>query len=115
MKPPFAWFGGKERIIHALLPHVPPHDAYLEPFFGAGSLFFIMRNCGRCGRIFEKKVRSLEEIGTVLMEMHFCEECEKGTKEVKEEPSIEEKIVRKLCEVLEMLRDYEAGCDYDYD
>ena len=80
-----------------------------------GTLFFIMKNCGRCGRIFEKKVRSLEEIGTVLMEKHFCEECEKGTKEVKEEPSMEEKIVRKLCEVLEMLRDYEAGCDYDYD
>jgi len=43
MKPPFAWFGGKERIIHALLPHVPPHSAYLEPFFGAGSLFFAKR------------------------------------------------------------------------
>lgn len=43
MKPPFAWFGGKERIIHALLPHVPSHDAYLEPFFGAGSLFFAKR------------------------------------------------------------------------
>jgi len=80
-----------------------------------GTLFFIMKNCGRCGRIFEKKVRSLEEIGTVLMERHFCEECEKGTKEVKEEPSMEEKIVRKLCEVLEMLRDYDMGCDYDYD
>ena len=43
MKPPFGWFGGKERIIHALLPHVPSHDAYLELFFRAGSLFFAKR------------------------------------------------------------------------
>ena len=34
LKPPFGWFGGKEKIIHVLLPHVPTHDAYLEPFFG---------------------------------------------------------------------------------
>ena len=80
-----------------------------------GTLFFIMRNCGKCGRIFEKKVKSLEDIGTVLTEMHFCEECEKRSKEVEEEPSTEEKIVKKLCEVLEMLRDYDIGCDYDCD
>jgi len=43
MKPPFGWFGGKERIIHAPLPHVPSHDAYLELFFRAGSLFFAKR------------------------------------------------------------------------
>ena len=43
LKPPFGWFGGKEKIIHVLLLHVPSHDAYLEPFFGAGSLFFAKR------------------------------------------------------------------------
>jgi len=43
LKPPFGWFGGKEKNIHVLLPHVPTHDAYLEPFFGAGSLFFAKR------------------------------------------------------------------------
>ena len=80
-----------------------------------GTVFFIMKNCEKCGRIFERKVKSLEDIGTVLTEMHFCEECEKRSKEVEKELSIEEKIVRKLCEVLEMLRDYEAGCDYDCD
>ena len=75
-----------------------------------GTLFFIMKNCGRCGRIFEKKVRSLEEIGTVLVEMHFCEECEGRSEKIEEEPSTEEKIVKKLCEVLEMLRDYDMDC-----
>ena len=34
------WFGGKGNLVRRLLKFVPKHDAYLEPFFGGGSLFF---------------------------------------------------------------------------
>ncbi|UYL64936.1 MAG: hypothetical protein EJNHJLOP_00047 [Methanophagales virus PBV082] len=37
------WFGGKGNLVKKLLQYVPPHDAYLEPFFGGGSLFFAKR------------------------------------------------------------------------
>ncbi len=37
------WFGGKGMLVKKLLQFVPPHDAYIEPFFGGGSLFFAKR------------------------------------------------------------------------
>jgi len=77
--------------------------------------FFVLLECEKCHRIFEKMVTSLRSLGEALSETRICEECEKRSKEVEKELSIEEKIVRKLCEVLKMLRDYEAGCDYDCD
>ena len=40
LRSPIWWFGGKGNSVRRLLKFVPEHDAYLEPFFGAGSLFF---------------------------------------------------------------------------
>lgn len=32
--------GGKSKLVKKLLPHVPPHSTYVEPFLGSGALFF---------------------------------------------------------------------------
>lgn len=32
--------GNKEKITPKILPYFPPHNAYIEPFFGCGGLFF---------------------------------------------------------------------------
>jgi len=40
LRSPIVWFGGKGNLVRRLLKFVPEHDAYLEPFFGGGSLFF---------------------------------------------------------------------------
>ncbi|MCX6216498.1 DNA adenine methylase [Spirosoma sp.] len=32
--------GNKRRIAQAIIAHFPEHDTYIEPFFGAGGLFF---------------------------------------------------------------------------
>lgn len=32
--------GGKARIASWIISHFPPHDTYLEPFFGSGAVFF---------------------------------------------------------------------------
>ncbi|GAB2571852.1 DNA adenine methylase [Spirosoma areae] len=32
--------GNKRRIAQSILPHFPEHDLYIEPFFGAGGMFF---------------------------------------------------------------------------
>lgn len=40
MKTPITYYGGKQTLIKYLLPLIPPHKLYCEPFFGGGALFF---------------------------------------------------------------------------
>lgn len=40
MKPPLTYFGGKQQLTENILPLIPRHDLYCEPFFGGGALFF---------------------------------------------------------------------------
>ena len=32
--------GNKQAIAHKIIPYFPPHKTYIEPFFGAGGMFF---------------------------------------------------------------------------
>ena len=32
--------GGKTKLVKKLLPHIPPHNTYIEPFFGTGAIYF---------------------------------------------------------------------------
>ncbi|HEY1791558.1 MAG TPA: DNA adenine methylase [Opitutaceae bacterium] len=39
-RPVISWPGGKGRMLKHLLPLIPAHTCYVEPFFGGGALFF---------------------------------------------------------------------------
>lgn len=39
-KPIIKWAGGKTQLLSDILPLVPEHNTYYEPFFGGGALFF---------------------------------------------------------------------------
>jgi len=36
----FAYFGGKQQVADRLVPMIPPHDVYVEPFAGGLAVFF---------------------------------------------------------------------------
>lgn len=40
MKAILCWQGGKRSMVKDLLRRIPPHSVYIEPFFGAGHLFW---------------------------------------------------------------------------
>ncbi len=40
MKPPLTYYGGKVKMVKEILPLIPPHKLYCEPFFGGGAIFF---------------------------------------------------------------------------
>lgn len=44
MKPPFSYYGGKQRIVRHIIPHIPQHTIYVEPFCGAATLLFAKPN-----------------------------------------------------------------------
>jgi DNA adenine methylase len=45
LKPVLRYPGGKARIASWIVNHLPPHEVYLEPFFGAGSVLFAKDRC----------------------------------------------------------------------
>jgi DNA adenine methylase len=40
LKTPITYYGGKQALLKHLLPLIPSHKIYCEPFFGGGALFF---------------------------------------------------------------------------
>jgi DNA adenine methylase len=40
LKPPLTYYGGKQKLTPTILPLIPKHNLYCEPFFGGGAVFF---------------------------------------------------------------------------
>ena len=40
MKTPISYYGGKQSLLKHILPLIPEHRIYVEPFFGGGAVFF---------------------------------------------------------------------------
>ncbi|MEM9931268.1 MAG: DNA adenine methylase, partial [Bacteroidota bacterium] len=40
MKPPFSYYGGKQRLASRILKMIPEHNLYAEPFVGGGAVFW---------------------------------------------------------------------------
>lgn len=40
MKTPITWYGGKQMMLKYILPMIPDHKLYVEPFFGGGAVYF---------------------------------------------------------------------------
>lgn len=40
MRPPISYYGGKQKMVRHILPLIPHHNTYVEPFTGGGAVFF---------------------------------------------------------------------------
>ncbi|WP_254561776.1 DNA adenine methylase [Dyadobacter diqingensis] len=40
LKTPINYYGGKQKMLNHILPKIPAHHTYVEPFFGGGAVFF---------------------------------------------------------------------------
>jgi DNA adenine methylase len=40
MKTPITYYGGKQKMLQYILPLIPSHKIYVEPFFGGGAVFW---------------------------------------------------------------------------
>jgi len=40
MKTPLTYYGGKQQLADRIIPMIPDHDLYCEPFLGGGAVFF---------------------------------------------------------------------------
>jgi DNA adenine methylase len=61
MNSPLAWLGGKSRLAKKIVPMLPPHEHYGEPFAGAGWIFF---------RKAPSRVESLNDINSDLVSFY---------------------------------------------
>ena len=43
MRTPISYYGGKQNMVRHILPIMPKHTIYCEPFFGGGAVFFAKR------------------------------------------------------------------------
>ena len=43
IKTPITYYGGKQKMLKHILPILPDHKVYCEPFFGGGAVFFAKR------------------------------------------------------------------------
>ncbi len=40
LKTPTSYYGGKQNLVRTILPLIPDHDTYIEPFVGGGAIFW---------------------------------------------------------------------------
>ncbi len=40
LKTPISYYGGKQRLLHHILPLIPEHTSFVEPFCGGAAVFF---------------------------------------------------------------------------
>jgi DNA adenine methylase len=46
MRTPITYYGGKQLMAERIISMIPPHNIYVEPFFGGGAVFFRKKKSG---------------------------------------------------------------------
>ena len=95
MKPFFAYYGGKQRMAHNIIPLIPKHIVYCEPFAGGASILFlkshpptnnyieVINDTNNLVYNFYKQLRdNPEELQRLINGTAYCEQTYKDTIDV---------------------------------
>ncbi len=77
VKKPFSYYGGKGPLAHKIVPLLPPHEIYVEPFCGSAAIFFAKKPA---------KIETLNDMDGAVM--HFYR--------VIRDPELLEKLYQRL-------------------
>lgn len=64
MKTPITYYGGKQRMLKHILPLIPGHKSYIEPFCGGAAVFFA-KEPAPCGEV-------INDINQELINFYFA-------------------------------------------
>lgn len=73
MKPLLAYYGGKQKMVKNILPLLPPHQHYCEPFFGGGAVLFAKDRPSRVGG--HLYTESINDISEELINVYRVMQC----------------------------------------
>lgn len=71
MKPPFSYYGGKQHMVRHILPPIPKHTVYVEPFCGGATVLFAKQNPS-----ITNLIQTLDKCqGSFLLSMYSTDLC----------------------------------------
>lgn len=89
------WVGGKTSLIDAVLPQIPPHEVYVEPFAGSGAIFLAKQPVAENvlndkDKMLIKSYEKLKDKGEILVDISPSKSRFYKVKEKGEGRSVEE-------------------------
>ena len=72
MRTPIKYYGGKQLLVSTILPMIPSHRVYCEPFFGGGAVFFAK------GKSFCEVINDIDD--RIITFYHVCQDEKKFIK-----------------------------------
>jgi DNA adenine methylase len=72
VKTPITYYGGKQNMVRHIIPLIPEHSHYIEPFFGGGAIFFAKESA---------KLSTINDTNSVLINFYrVCQDMAKFKK-----------------------------------
>lgn len=97
MKTPISYYGGKQSMLKHILPIIPDHKVYVEPFFGGGAVFWskdpseveIINDCnGMVVNFYEQLKSNFDELKSFIDATPYSREAYKQAMVIYNHPYI---------------------------
>lgn len=70
LRPPFPWYGGKQKMAAKIVPLLPPHTVYVEPFAGGAAVYW-EKGMSKAGNAAEG-IEVLNDTNDMIISFYRC-------------------------------------------